>query len=67
MRYQNFTARCPHGFALGLVRCEECAGRWDVGRGGAKIEPRNGQRYTHRERRSNEERPLGSYRGRAAK
>lgn len=23
-RYRNFTARCPHGFALGVVRCVEC-------------------------------------------
>jgi len=24
MNYRNFTPRCPHGFALGIVPCDEC-------------------------------------------
>lgn len=24
MIFRNFTPRCPHGFAIGIVPCEEC-------------------------------------------
>ena len=24
MNYRNFTKRCPHGFAVGLIGCPEC-------------------------------------------
>jgi hypothetical protein len=67
MNYVNFTARCPHGFALGLVRCEECEGPWcTVSR--AQVEPRNGHRAHVVERRSlvarTREQVPASYRGR---
>lgn len=32
MNYRNFTKRCPHGFAVGLVRCTECDGHYNAGR-----------------------------------
>lgn len=27
MNYRHFTARCPHGFAMGIIACEECGSR----------------------------------------
>lgn len=24
VNYRNFTKRCPHGFAVGIIGCEEC-------------------------------------------
>jgi len=41
MIYQNRSIRCPHGFDLDLVRCEECEGRW---RGKQKVEKRRGRK-----------------------
>lgn len=38
MEYRNFTARCDHGMAIGIIRCEACSGHWDDNNG--RLEPK---------------------------